>query len=107
MAHQNNPTAHVRGQGTSPKQRPLQNGGSGPEVESFAFKHPSKIVAALVEDIHINDGVIHQVLPDPRKVNQRGDIMERELSSWSNTRQHQDLQTTVSCGSAECKRSLT
>jgi hypothetical protein len=52
-------------------------------------------VAALVEEVYVNDRVVHQVLPNPRKVDQWGYIMESELSSWSNTRQHQNLHTNI------------
>ena len=39
--------------------------------------------------------MIHQVFSNPGKVNQRGNLMERELGGWSNPRQHQDLCTNV------------
>jgi hypothetical protein len=66
--------------------------------------HPSKAVAALVEEIYVNDRVIHQVLSNPRKVDQWGYIMEGELSSWSDTRQHQNLHINVRLGDAKQRR---
>lgn len=48
-------------------------------------------MTAFVEQIYVDYGVIHQVFADSRKVDQRRDIMECELSGWSDTRQHQNL----------------
>ena len=50
---------------------------------------------ALVEEVRVNNRMIHQVFSNPGKVNQRGNLMERELGGWSNPRQHQDLYTNV------------
>jgi len=61
-------------------------------------------VPALVEEVHVNNRVIHQVLPNPRKVNQRRHVIEGELSSWPDTRQHQNLYTIVRLEDAECRR---
>jgi len=52
-------------------------------------------VTTFVKEIYIDDRVVHQVLSNPRKVDQRGDIVEGELSSRPNARQHQDLCTNV------------
>ena len=64
-------------------------------------------MTALVEDIYVNNRVIHQVLSDSRKVNQRGHIVEGELSGWPDTRQHQNLYTNVKLEDAWRERSPT
>ena len=61
-------------------------------------------MTALIEEIYVNDRVIHQVLSNPRKVDQRRHIMEGELSSWSDAGQHQNLYTSVRLGDAEQRR---
>jgi hypothetical protein len=73
----------------------LEDSGNSLESHPWGVPQPPKTVTTLVEKIHINNRVIHQVLSDPRKVNQRGYIVEGELSSWSDTRQHQNLYTNV------------
>ena len=52
-------------------------------------------MAALVEEVHVDNGVIHQVLSDPRKVDHRGHIVEGKLGSWADTGQHQNLHTNI------------
>ena len=90
--------AHVSGQGSSPPPCPLEK--SGNNLRSYGFVNPSKAVTALIEEIHVNDRVIHQVLSNPRKVNQRGHIVGGELASWSDARQQQNLSTNVRLGDA-------
>jgi len=58
----------------------------------------------LVEEVHVNNRVIHQVLSNPRKVNQGRYIIEGELSSWPDTRQHQNLYTNIRLEDAERRR---
>ena len=48
-------------------------------------------MTTLVEEIHGNDWVVHQVLSNPRKVDQEGYIMGSEPSGWPDPRKHQDL----------------
>ena len=52
-------------------------------------------MAALVKEVHTNDRVVHQVFSNPRKVYQRRHVVEGELSSWSDARQHQNLCANV------------
>ena len=48
-------------------------------------------MATLVEEINGKGGVVHQVFPNPRKVDHDGYIMRSELSSWPDPGKHQDL----------------
>jgi hypothetical protein len=80
----------------------LQN--SRGDLEIHTFPEPPNAVTTLVEETQINDRVIHQVLSDPRKVDQRGHIMEGKLRSWPNARQHQNLYTNVRLENAERRR---
>ena len=61
-------------------------------------------MAALVEEIYIDDRVIHQVLSNAREVDQKGHIVRGKLRSWSDTRQHQNLYTNVRLGDTEQRR---
>src|SRR6266478_6799719 len=87
--------AHVGGQGPSPQPGPLKNGGGDLEAYPRGILHPPKAVTALVQEVHIDNWVIHQVFPDSRKVDQRRYVVEGELSSWSDARKHQNLYTNV------------
>ena len=90
--------AHVRGQGL------VEKSGNDPEIYPLSgFAHPTKTVTALVEETNVNDGMIHQVLSNPRKVHQRSNVMECKLGSWSDTRQHQNLYTDVTLSYTEGK----
>ena len=96
--------AHVRGQGLGPHPGPLEKSGNDPEIYPLSgFAHPTKTVTALVEETNVNDGMIHQVLSNPRKVHQRSNVMECKLGSWSDTRQHQNLYTDVTLSYTEGK----
>ena len=59
-------------------------------------------MTALVEEIHGNDRVVHQVLSNPRKVDHDGYIMRSELSGWPDPRKHQDLFDNVRTKDERC-----
>ena len=88
--------AHVCGQRPAPHPGPLEKSRDGLKIYPADFTHPPKTVTALLEEVHVNGGVVHQVLSDSRKVYQGSDIMECQLGGWSDTRQHQDLRADVS-----------
>jgi hypothetical protein len=48
-------------------------------------------MTTLLEEIHADDRVVHQMLSNPRKVNQGGYIVGSQLSCWPNPRKHQNL----------------
>lgn len=89
-----NMITHIGGQGPSPHPGPLENSGGNLQIYP-GLLHPPEPTATLLEEIHVNNWVIHQVLSDPRQVDQRGHIVEGELGSWADARQHQNLYTYV------------
>ena len=73
----------------SPSPVPLENTEKGLKIKETS--RPPEVMATLVEEINGKGGVVHQVFPNPRKVDQDGYIMGSELSGRSDPRKHQDL----------------
>ena len=94
--------AYPGGQWPAPHPGPLEQSGSN--LETHGFLHPRKAVATLVKEVHVNNRVVHQVLSDPKKVDQRGNIVEGELGGWADTGQHQNLHANVRPGGARYRR---
>ena len=80
---------HTARKWPSPSPVPLEKTENGLKIEETL--HPPEVMTTLVEEIHGNDWVVHQVLSNPRKVDQEGYIMGSEPSGWPDPRKHQDL----------------